>query len=110
MKIQTLVQANLGTPFYTLQNGELFQFIVFDENYKITIQYIYKASPILMKIDRIGAIDYPYDKEAEKSVLYINEMALVQTIKKTEQIYKDYSKDQEIFLESFNKYYIYGNE
>lgn len=108
MKIPNLVKTKIGVPFYTLENGQFFQFIVFDENYNLNIQYIYHSLPILMKIDRVGAIDYPYDKEAEKNILYIDEKSIVQTIKKTQKAYKDYIKDIEDYKKLVSEYFEYN--
>lgn len=106
MKIQTLVKANSGIPFYTLSNGEFFQFIVFTNGKLDSSPYLFEQCQVLMKVDRVGAIDFPYDAYAEENTLYIEDKMLVKVIKKTDKIYKKYTKEAQQLLAKYNKVHL----
>lgn len=96
MKISRLIQANVGIPFYRLKPGAFFQIVIFAEDGTVRprSEYIYEDQPILMKVDRIGAIDFPYTQKYDERIQFIHEKRLVHVVKKTEKTYKDYLREK----------------
>jgi hypothetical protein len=96
MKIQELVRAEKGIPFYQVKIGEYFQFIISGNHYYESIEdspYIYSKTQVLKKIDEVGAIDYPYDRASEENTLFVGDKVIVKVIRKTSKAYKEYSKE-----------------
>lgn len=96
MKISNLIQVEVGIPFYRLKPGAFFQLVRFDEagQPQPRSEYIYEDYPILMKVDEVGAIDYPYTQKNDERIQFVHEKQLVHVIKKTERIYKTYVKEK----------------
>lgn len=96
MKLSRLIQANVGIPFYRLKPGAFFQIVMFGEDGTVRprSEYIYEHQPILMKVDAVGAIDYPYTQKNDERIQFIHEKRLVHVIKKTEKSYKIYLQEK----------------
>ena len=92
MRLRRLVQVECGKPFYHVRSGEYFQFLTYDEEGVLVIrsEVIYESDRVLMKVDTVGAIDYPYNKVTNENVLYVPENEIVQVVKKTHKAYRDY--------------------
>jgi hypothetical protein len=100
MKISRLIQAEAGgVPFYTLKPGTYFEIIEFDSNGRVrrSSSRIFEMKPVLMKIDTVGALDWPYNQKENKSILFIHENTLVQVIKRSQKEYKNYVYGKELF-------------
>jgi hypothetical protein len=104
MKIQTLIQADLGIPFYQVKVGEYFQYIIFETNIGPRSKHLFEGSQVLMKVDQVGAIDYPYNKAAEENTMFVGEKALVKVVRTTDKKYKTYVKEVEKLLGEFNEF------
>lgn len=104
MKIHTLIQADLGIPFYKVKVGEYFQHIIFESNVGPRSTHLFEHSQVFMKVDQVGAIDYPYNKAAEENTIFIGERAMVKVVKKTDKKYKNYVKEVEELLGRFTQF------
>ena len=106
MKIHALIQANTGIPFYKVKIGEYFQHTVFEGGHYVGSLYLYDAGQVLKKVDTVGAIDYPYDKSSEENILFISDKEIVKVVKRTDKVYKEYTKEVEALLHRWNDIYI----
>jgi hypothetical protein len=87
MKIQSLTDTR-AIPFYRLKDGELFKLSEYE---RVTSEHLFLVNQVLMKVDHVGAIDYPYDRIlTDENVMFIGEKQLVQVVKKTHKEYKNY--------------------
>jgi hypothetical protein len=105
MKIQILIQADAGIPFYLVEVGQYFQYINSNSTIRHRSDHIFEHSQVFKKVDQVGAIDYPYNKSSEENTMFIGEKALVKVIKKTDKRYKNYVKEVEQLLSDVNKLY-----
>lgn len=102
MKIPTLIQCNVGIPFYAVKEGQYFQFLIFD----VSGELITKTSPffeysqVMMKVNIAGALDYPY--EFGQDMQFIHDFTIVQIVKKTDKVYKNYVREIKYLTEKFN--------
>jgi len=98
MKIQLLTEFR-GIPFYRLKDGELFRLPEYE---RATSEHLFLVNQILMKVDHVGAIDYPYDRIlTDENVMFIGEKQIVQVVKKTHKEYKNYVAECERLLNQY---------
>jgi hypothetical protein len=97
MKILQLIKANVGVPFYQLKPGAFFQIVIMDHEGVVRPRspYFYEDQPILMKVDAIGAIDFPYTQKNDERLQFVQEKTLVYVVKKTTKSFKAYIKEKQ---------------
>jgi hypothetical protein len=104
MKIQALILANSGIPFYKVKVGQFFQHSIDSNDTTEMFGHFYDKSQVFMKVDQIGAVDYPYDFQAEDNMMFISEKAMVKVVRKTDKSYKNYIHAAEQLLNQFQEF------